>query len=167
MNNTDPNMTIVYDPKIISKIKEMIKDGFDRLKSFVTVEKQSYKTYYEIENKFDEIALKLEKYQFFNDELDYFLMISEKILYIIRKNCENTSFGHCNFALDLFDFFMEIWNVKIRLINNPSDSAEYENCQNKFKRKYFEYNKKFYMEIYANDDFPKEKYYKIMESMRE
>lgn len=167
MNNSTTNITIAYDPKIISRIKEMIIEGFDKLKSFVTVKKQSYEIYDEIKNKFDEISLKLEGYEFFNEELDYFLMITEKILYIIQKNCENPSFGHCNFALELFDFFIDVWDEKIRLINDSSDLTKYEHCQNIFKRKYFEYNEKFYKEIHVNNDFPKEKFYRIMESMRE
>ena len=29
-------------------------------------------------------------------------------------------FGHCEFAIELFDFFIEIWDAKIRLIENFS-----------------------------------------------
>ena len=168
-DNHEQNIPFEYDPEIISKIKEMIKEGFDKLKTIVKVKQSKFEKYYELEDKFYDIALKLEKYEFFNAELDYFLMIAEKILYIIHKNCEDASFGYCDFALELFDFFMEIWNVKLRLINDSSHFTltEYENYHNAFKRKYFEYSKKFHMEIYrTNDDFCEEKFYKIMESMR-
>ena len=51
------NLSIDYDAKIISKIKEMIKEGLYKLKSFVEVKKQSkFKIYYELEEKFNEIA---------------------------------------------------------------------------------------------------------------
>ena len=169
MKNINQNIPIEYDPEIISKIKEIIEEGFDKLKTIVKVKESKFEKYYELEDKFNAIALKLEKCEFFNEELDYFLMIAEKILYIIRKNCEDASFGHCDFALELSDFFMEIWNVKLRLINDSSyfPVTEYENYQNAFKRKYYEYNKKFHMEIYRpNDDFSEEKFYRIMESMR-
>ena len=55
--------------------------------------------------KFNAIALKLEEFEFFNEELNYFLLISEEILYIIYQNCKRIPFGHCNFALELFDFY--------------------------------------------------------------
>ena len=170
-NNITKNHAIDYNPKIISKIREMINEGFYKLKTFVKVKNQSQiKIYEELEDKFEEITLKLEKYEIFNEELDYFLLISEKILYIIHNNCKDSSFGYCDFALELFDFFMDIWNKKIKLINDYSSFRvkEYQNCRDMFKRKYFEYNKKFCMEIYDSDnDFSKEKFYRIMDSMRQ
>lgn len=35
--NVNKNISIVYDTEIISKIKEMIKEGLDKLKLFVKV----------------------------------------------------------------------------------------------------------------------------------
>ena len=140
------NLSIDYDAIIISKIKEMIKEGLYKLKSFVEVKKQSkFKIYYELEEKFNEIALKLEKYEFLNNELNYFLSISDKILYIVNENCINTSFGHCDFALNLFDVFIELLESKIRLIRHD-----------------------FYNEIYeSTGEFSEKELYEIHKSLRE
>ena len=118
--NMTQNQTIDYDSKIIPKIKKIINEGFEKLKTFVNIKSSKFKEYEELEEKFNDIANNLEKYDFFNDELTYFLLITDEILYIIYENCENTSFGHYDFALELFDFFIEIWNEKIKLIKNYS-----------------------------------------------
>ena len=86
MITINQNIPIEYDPEIISKIKEMIKEGLKKLKTIVKVKQSKFEKYYELEEKSNAIALKLEKCEFFNEELDYFLMIAEKILYIIHKN---------------------------------------------------------------------------------
>ena len=109
-----------YDSDIISIIKEMINDGFEKLKSFINIKSSKFDAYYELEEKFNNIADNLEKYGIFKEELTYFLLISDEILYIVYQNCENASFGHCEFALELFDFFIEIWNAKIQLCKNFS-----------------------------------------------
>lgn len=67
-SNMSKNLTIDYDPNIISKIKEMIKESFEKLKSFVNVTSSKFDAYYELEEKFNDIANKLEGYEFFNDE---------------------------------------------------------------------------------------------------
>lgn len=164
------NQTIEYDPNIISKIKEIIKESFERLKNFIKYEKSDFKIYYELDEKFNEIALRLEKYEFFNDQLDYFLSISDKILYIIYQNCKDSSFGHCNFTLELFDFFMELWNAKIKLINNFSkkELETYEEFKNSFKLRYGTYRHEFYLKIYKSEkEFSENELYQIHESLRE
>ena len=172
MNTTiKTDIPIAYDSKIISKIKEMIKEGLYKLKSFVKVKEQpKYEIYYELEHKFNEIALKLEKYEFLNNELNYFLSISDKILYIVQKNCKNTSFGHCDFALYLFDVFIELWESKSRLINNycETELKRYETYQIHFKNIYGEIRHEFYNEIYeSNGEFSEKELYEIHESLRE
>lgn len=113
--------------------------------------------------------MKLENYEIFNEELNYFLSISDKILYIIYQNCKDPSFGHCDFALELFDFFIEMWNAKIKLINNFSkkEFENYEEFKNNFKIRYGSYRHEFYLEIHiSNNEFSEEEMYEIHESLR-
>ena len=169
-NNMIKNQTIDYDPNIILKIKEMIKESFEKLKSIVNMKPSKFKAYYELEEKFDEIAIKLEKYEFFNDELTYFLLISDQILYIIYQNCENASFGHCDFALEIYDFFIEIWNEKIKLTKNFSDETlkKHEMLKQNFKKRYHDYRREFYWNIYEySDDFNEKEMYKLAKSLKE
>lgn len=169
-NNINKDLAIEYDPDILSKIKEIIKESFEKLKSFVKHDKSNFKIYYELDGKFNEIALKLEKYELLNEQLDYFLSISDKILYIIYQNCKDPSFGHCDFALELFDFFIEMWNAKIKLINNFSkkELENYKEFINDFKSKYGSYRHEFYLEIYKSEnDFSEKEMYDIHKSLRE
>lgn len=170
-SNMTANITIEYYTDLISKIKEMINDGLDKLKTFVnTKNKSKFNFYYELDKKFDEIALKLEKYEFLNDELNYFLLITEQILYIIDQNVKNSSFGHCTFALELFEFFIEIWDAKIKLSENFSEIEleKYAKLKLKFKDRYHAYRREFYWNIYRfSDDFNEEEMYEIAKSLRE
>lgn len=170
-NNINNNIAIEYDPEIISKIKEIIKEGFEKLKSFVkSKNKSSFDIYFELDEKFNDIALRLEKFEFLNEELDYFLSISDKILYIIHSNCINPTFGHCDFALELFNLFKEIWDKKIRLITNYShlELERYNEFKNSFKIKYGKYRHKFYLEIHkSTGEFSEKEIYKLHESLRE
>ena len=167
--NTDEHISIVYDTEIISKIKKMIKEGLDKLKSFVKVKNESkFQIYHEWEDKFNTIAIKLEKYELFNDELDYFLLITDEILYIVYQNCKNNSFGHCEFALELFDFFMEIWDAKIKLAKNFSEKELERHGKLKilFKEKYHTYRREFYWNIYEySDDFDEDGTYKFAKTL--
>lgn len=167
--NINQNITIENE-NVISKIKEMIEAGWKKLNSFVKLgDNSKLKFYHEIDEKFNEIALKLEQYDFLCNEFDFFLLIKSKILYIIHENCKNNQFGHCDFVLDLFDFFIEIWNAKLNLIDSFSDEElqKYESCQIEFKRRYFQLNKYFHSEIYAPDeDYSEEKICSVMEKMR-
>lgn len=168
--NMNNNITIEYDPDFISKIKEIIKEGFEKLKTLIkTKNKSDFDIYYELDENFNDIALKLEKYEILHEELDYFLLTSDKILYIVYKNCENNSFGHYKFALNLFDFFIEIWDAKLKLLTNFSTSEieKHEKLKEEFNKKYFEFNKKFHSEIYEPEDtYREKKIYSIMKSMR-
>ncbi len=170
-SNRNKSITIEYDPDIISKLKEIIKEGFEKLKTIIKSKNESnFDIYYELDEKFNEIALKLEKYEILHNELDYFLLISDKILYIVYKNCENNLFGHYDFALDLFDFFMEIWDTKLHLLKNYStpEIEKHQKLKEDFDEKYFEFNKKFHMEIYEPDEnYSEKEFYNIMKSMRD
>ena len=167
--NMTQNQTIDYDSKIIPKIKKIINEGFEKLKTFVNIKSSKFKEYEELEEKFNDIANNLEKYDFFNDELTYFLLISDEILYIIYQNCENTSFGHCDFALELFNFFIEIWNEKIRLTKNYSSKElkKHNIIKLNFKNRYHEYRREFYWNIYEySDDFDEDEMYEFAKSLK-
>ncbi|WP_298521275.1 hypothetical protein [uncultured Methanobrevibacter sp.] len=78
---------IDYDPEFLSKIKELIKEGFDKLKSFVKSKKESrYKFYYELEEKLNQISNLLRSNEFFKNEFNFHLLIKSEILYIVNKN---------------------------------------------------------------------------------
>lgn len=167
MNQSINNLSIVNDETIIEKTNQIIQQVLEKLKAFVKTQKESKFTVYdELDEKFNEIAQKLEKCEILNDEFNYFLTISDKILYIVHKNCKNPSFDHCDFALELFDFFKELWDQKIELLNDFSDEKlkAYEIQQT---RRYFELNKRFYREIYVPNPYYSEKeMYPVMSQMR-
>lgn len=112
----------------------------------------------------------LEKCEILYGELDYFLSTSDKILYIIYKNCENKLFGHYDYALEVFDLFIEIWNAKIRLIKHFSkeELEKYEEFKNNFKSRYGDFRHEFYLEIYeSGNEFSKKEMYEIHKSLME
>lgn len=165
------NHAVEYNNNILFKIKKMINEGLEKLKSFINSENEKkLKKYYELDKKFNQIAVKLEKIGFLNYELNYFLSISDKILYIVHENCKNISFGHCDFALHLFDVFIELLESKIRLINNYSEFElkRYEKFKVHFKKIYSNIRHEFYNEIYeSSGEFSENELYNIHESLRE
>ena len=46
-DNMTKNQTIDYDSNFISKIKEMINEGFDKLNSFIKIKSSKFKAYNE------------------------------------------------------------------------------------------------------------------------
>lgn len=171
MNNAINNHSIfAYDDTLIEKIRQILQQGLEKLKAFVKTRKESKFTVYdELDEKFNEIAQKLEKCEILNDEFNYFLAISDKILYIVKKNCEDPSFDHCEFALELFDFFKELWDQKIELLNDFSDEKlkSYEIQQTTLKRRYFELNKRFHRGIYVpNSHYSEKEISSVMKQMR-
>lgn len=96
-------------------------------------------------------------------------MISDEILYIIYQNCEDTSFGHCDFALELYDFFIEIWNEKIKLTKDFSEeSLKHEKLKQNFKKRYHDYRREFYWSVYEySDDFDEKEMYEFAKSLKE
>lgn len=165
------NLTVEYNEEIISKIEEMIKKGLNKLKSFAnSMKTNNLEFYYEMDERFNNIAKKLEKYEFLNDEFEYFLSVSSKILYIIRKNCKDHTFGHCDYALKLFDFIIEILESKQELIKNYSENElnNYERAQKDFEDRYWEYQKEFYLNIHDSDgELSEKEIYNIHEKLRE
>ena len=119
---------------------------------------------------FNNIAKKLEKHKILNNEFEYFLSVSSKISYIVLKNCEDYSFGHCDYALELFDFLIEILEAKQELIKNYSEKElkKYEKAQEYFENRYWEYQKEFYLNIHESDGkFSEKEIYNIHEKLRE
>ena len=168
--NIDKNISIVYEPEILNKIKEMIQEGFDKLKSFFSVKSSKFKVYNELKEKFNEIADKLRDNETFNNEFEYFLFIKRKILHIIYQNCENEKYGHYDFALELFDFFIEIWNARIKLNNRfcQKELTLYKAQQISFKKRCHKYRREFYRDIYIPDgEFSEKEIYYIHESLRD
>ena len=168
--NVNKSIPIVYDQEILNKIKEMIKEGFDKLNSFFSVKSSKFKVYDEIKEKFNEIADKLRDNDSFSNEFAYFRFIKRKILHIIYQNCENENYGHYDFALKLFDFFVEVWNARIKL-NKEFSQKElilYEARQNSFKKRCHNFRREFYKNIYKSDgEFSEEEIYNIHESLRD
>ena len=168
--NINKNISIVYDTEILNKIKEMIQEGFDKLKNLVNSEPPKFNIYDELKDKFNDIENNLKSYDFLNEELTYLLLISDEILYILNQNCKDSSFGHCDFALELFDFFSEIWNAKIRLIENYSEIElkKHETLKSNFKKRYHKYRREFYWNIYEySEDFDEKEMYEFAKSLKE
>lgn len=110
------------------------------------------------------------KYEIFNEELNYFLLIADQILYIVHQNCKDNSLGHCDFAVDSFNFFIEIWNAKIHLIENFSEKEfeKYNELSIGFKKRYYSFRREFYWNIYEySDDFDEKETYAFAKSLRE
>lgn len=170
INSTD-NITIEYDLETLTKIKKMIEEGFYKLKSFIkSINKTSNSNIYEeLDKDFDTIILKLKESKLCIEH-DYFLSIKDYILYIVRKNSIEPSFEHCNFAVELLEFFKELFKTNLNYYKNsvkiPND--EFKIQQKKFKEKYWKYRYTFYSEIYqTSNEFSEEEIYKIHESLRE
>ena len=175
-DNMNKNQTIDYDANIVSKIKEMIKEGFENLKSFVkinsneiTIKTPNFEFYNELDKKFDEISLKLKELKLC-DEFNYFLSISDYILYIVHQNSMDSTFGHCNFALELLEFFMELFTTNVNFYNSLLKITEkkFKKVQTNFKQQFWEYRSHFYCNIYQpTGEFSEEEMYEIHKSLRD
>ena len=169
--NMNKNVTIEYDPNILSKIKKIIKEGFDKLKMFITSKNETnFKIYHELDAKFNEITSQLETHEIFEEELDYFLLITDQISYIVYQNCKSNDFGHCEFAVELFDFFIEIWDAKVRLIENFSkkEFEKYNEFLIETKKRYHTFRREFYWNIYEySEEFDEKETYEFAKSLRE
>ncbi|WP_407391465.1 hypothetical protein [Methanobrevibacter sp.] len=163
------NQTIVYDESIILKIKEMIEAGLNKLKSFVKgIKDDNLNFYNDLSDRFNQIALKLEELELW-DELNYFLSISQFIEYIIHQNCLDSSFGHCDFAVELLKFFIEYIKVNFDYYLNKSylSLEEFEAFQEEIQIKHYNYLKDFFREICEfSGDYSQEELYEIHTSLR-
>lgn len=121
-----------------------------------------------MKEKFLEIAILLEKCEFLTEEFHYFLAIKDKILYIIHENCKNSSFGYYDFALDLLNLFISIWNIKIKFLTQQIKLEEYIHFQKEFEKKYIQYRQEFYLLIHKDDsEFSDNEIYHMHERLRE
>lgn len=164
------DQTVVYDLEILTKIKKMIKEGFEKLKTLVnSIKSSNFEIYYEVKEVLNKISTKLINIESFKNEYEYLILLKSEILHIIYKNCEDSSFGHCSFALELMDFFIEIWDAKVDLAENYSEVElkKYEKLQNSFKKRYRKYRREFYCNIYElSEDYSEEELYNIHASLR-
>ncbi|MBE6496897.1 MAG: hypothetical protein E7Z81_01230 [Methanobrevibacter sp.] len=174
--NINENIPIVYDPEKLTNIKEMIKEGFEKLNRFVKakinekkVKTPNFEFYNELDQKFDEIASKLKELKLY-DEFNFFLSISDYILYIVYQNSIDSTFGHCNFAIELLNFFTELFktNTEFYYSSVKISHNEFKTIQKKFKEKYWNYRYLFYGDIYqSSGSYTDEKMYEIHKSLRE
>ena len=119
--------------------------------------------------KFDEISFKLKELKLC-DEFNYFLSISDYILYIVHQNSIDSTFGHCNFALELLEFFIELFKTNIEFYNSYGkvSTNEFKTVQKNFKERYWDYRYIFYSDIYqSSGSFTDEEMYEIHKSLSE
>lgn len=170
-NHISNNIAINSDVEIKSPIGELVEINIEKIKKLLKSKQESdFKVYDEIETTLDNIADTLRNSKAFKNEFKYLILIKSEILHILYKNCEDSSFGHCDFALDLINFFKEVWEAKISLYENYSETQlkKYGELQNSFKKRYHKYREIFYYEIYEfSGEFSEEELYKIHESLRE
>ena len=103
------------------------------------------------------------------NEYIYFLLISDYILYIVEQNSIDSSFGHCDIAIELLDFFMEIFTTNMNFYNKSLKitDEEFETLKIHFKKQYRKYRSQFYCDIYQpTGDFTEEEMYEIHKSLR-
>ncbi|WP_298523903.1 hypothetical protein [uncultured Methanobrevibacter sp.] len=172
-NNGNNDITIEYDPDIVSKIKELIKEGFDKLKCFVKLktneirEISNFSFYDELKLQFREISMKLKELKL-RKEHCYFISIKDYILYIVRQNSTDSTFGHCDFTVELFNFFMELFKTNLEFYKTGKTTTdEFKRLEKSFKERYWDYRCIFYSYIYQpSGDFTEEEMYKIHEQLR-
>ena len=164
--NMNENITIGYNEKIISNIKELLKLGWNKLKSFVkSKNKSNFDFYHDLNQKLEAISNLLRDNSSFEKEFNYFLFVKDNISYVVYKNCEDNSFGYCDYALKLLEFFIEIWDARI---NSSPTSLEYENLHISFKKRYHQYRREFFEDIYVQSgDFSSEEMYNVHKRLRE
>ena len=170
--NINNNITIEHDSKTLLKIKELIEIGFKKLKHYINSKKSKNKNmnfYYDLKERFNKIYIELKELKLCN-ELRYLLSISQFIDYIVYQNSINDSFGHCEFALELLDFCIEIFktNFDYYLNSNNMSFEEFELFQEEIKRKHREYRREFYNKVYEKSgNYADNELYEIHESLRE
>ena len=86
------------------------------------------------------------------------------ILYIVRKNSYNKDFGHCNFALELLHFFIEMFKTNIDFYQKSTQINNFK--EQECKRKYLDYRRFYYQNIYISE-YSDEKSYKTLKNLKE
>ena len=101
-------------------------------------------------------------------EHNYFISLKDYILYIVHQNSIDSTFGHCNFTVELIDFFMELFKTNINFYKkNQTATDEFKRLQKDFKEKYWDYRCIFYSYIYqSSGDFTEDEMYKIHKHLR-
>ncbi|SEL20852.1 hypothetical protein SAMN05216439_0158 [Methanobrevibacter gottschalkii] len=167
--NTTKNQSIVYDEKTIFKVKEMIVAGLNKLKLFKCKKSGNLDFYNDLKETFTEIALNLKELKLWN-ELDYFLSISLYIEYIVYKNSIDSSFGHCSFAIELLNFYINLIKTSSDYYLNLTEMSikDFGIYQNETKTRYRQYRRKFHTDVYVlSGDFTEDQMYEIHASLRE
>lgn len=153
-----------YDEDIIFKTIEIMENESNKLKSFIKSKvKPDLNLYKELDSEFDEIISKLEDLKLCQ-ERRYFLSIKRMILYIVRKNSYNKDFGHCNFALELLHFFIEMFKTNIDFYQKSTQINNFK--EQECKRKYLDYRRFYYQNIYISE-YSDEKSYKTLKNLKE
>lgn len=163
-------MSQIYDEEEISKITGMIERELKKLKLlFESRMAPDLDSYNDFDYKFSEISLNLEELSLW-EEQRYFLSIKEMVLYIIHENYIDNHFGHCNFALELFDFFVELFKANFEFYKNnvSKDDERYLSHQESYKRKYHKYREIFYQDIYEfSGNYTENELYEILRSLKD
>lgn len=168
--NITNSQTIDFDENIITQLKELIDNGLNKLRSFVKSRtKPNLDFYNELDCEFDEISSKLEYLELWQEHR-YFLSIKRMILYIIRENSYDPHFGHCNFALELLKFFIEMFKTNIEFYKDDEiiNTPYFNDYQEAYKKKYYDYRRIYYQNIYKSSEGYSENYaYEFLKSLKE
>ncbi len=169
------NITIEYDEEMLLKLKEMIEEGWMKLKSFVKIntnqkavskQKPNLDFYHDLKEKFKNISIKLKELKLC-EELRYFLSVSHLINYIVYENSLNSSFGHCCFAIELLKFFIRLFKTNLQFYNKSYENYDFQKTQREFEKIHFNYIREFYWNIYQPDtDFDENNMYEYAKSLR-
>lgn len=166
--------TIVFDTELIFKLTELIEDGWKKLKLFVLSKSKEKNVdsnldfFNYLKKSFKEISFKLKELKLC-EELRYFLSISNFVEYIVYQNSLDNTFGHCQFALDVLKFFLELFKTNLDFYAHPNKypDDEFDLIQNEIKAKHHEYRREFYWSI--NEPavgYDEEKMYAYAKSLR-
>lgn len=168
MANITKNPTIEHDENIIAKIREMIEKGLDKLKFFLKSERKPNLDFYnELDDAFDEIISKLEYLELW-EERRYFLPISRMILHIIYENSKDNNFGYCEFALELLDFFIELFEINTAFYTSKCNKEEFDLHRNICKQRYHDYRRIYYRNIYKpSGNYSEKELYEILKGLKE
>lgn len=164
------NPPIEFDEDIISKIKEMIEKGLNKLKSFVKSKTNSNLNFYnELNCEFDEIVSKLEELELW-EERRYFLAVEDMVLYIVHENSLDDHFGHYNFAVEVLNFYVELFKANLEFYANDVsvDDEKFKRHQESYKKEYHNYRRTFYQTIYVpSGNHTDEELYEILKGWKE
>lgn len=69
------------------------------------------------------------------EERRYFLAVEDMVLYIVHKNSLDPHFGHCNFAVEQLNFYVELLKANLGFYTNnvPVDDEKFKIHRNPIK----------------------------------